>query len=118
MCLHNQRAWNMFTFNIPGCKLELPSIYIYISLYYKIVTTATVFILLVHLSLTFSKVPNAPKVPRFCIVADDLIKAIPEEVGYFMDDCKINATAYADDINIITASSVGMQRALRALVVL
>ena len=53
--------------------------------------------------------------PIFCIVADDLLKAIPEEVGYFMDDCKINATAYADDINIITASSVGMQRALRAL---
>ena len=42
-------------------------------------------------------------------MADDLLKAVPEEIGYFMDDCKINAMAYADDINIITASSVGMQ---------
>ena len=48
-------------------------------------------------------------------MADDLLKAIPKEVGYFVNDCKINATAYADDINIITASSIGMQRALRAL---
>ena len=49
VCSHNQRAWDMFTYNRPGCKLELPNI-VYISLYYKIITTVTVFILLVHLS--------------------------------------------------------------------
>ena len=53
--------------------------------------------------------------PIFYTVADDPLKAIPEKVGYFVDDCKFNAMAYANDINIITASSVGLQRALRAL---
>ena len=48
-------------------------------------------------------------------MTDQLLKAIPEEVGYNMDDFKVNATAYADDINIITSTRVGMQMALRVL---
>ena len=45
----------------------------------------------------------------------ELLKAIPEEVGYSMDNFKVNATAYADDINIITSARIGMQMALRVL---
>ena len=53
--------------------------------------------------------------PILCIVADELLKAIPKEVGYSMDDVRVNATAYADDINIITSTRIGMQTALRVL---
>ena len=53
--------------------------------------------------------------PILCIVADELLNAIPVEVGYLLSGTSINATAYADDINIITSSKFGMQKALTAL---
>ena len=40
----------------------------------------------------------------FCIVTDEIINSIPAEVGYLLNGTLINATAYADDINIITSS--------------
>ena len=53
--------------------------------------------------------------PIFCIVADELLNAIPVEVGYLLNGTSINATAYVDDVNIITSSKVGMQKALTGL---
>ena len=51
----------------------------------------------------------------FCIVADELLNSIPKGVGYTIDGTLVKATAYADDINIVSSSKIGIQKALAAL---
>lgn len=50
----------------------------------------------------------------FNAVMDRAIKAIPNHVGYRLNDRNFNCVAYADDIIIVTSTKMGMNLALEA----
>lgn len=52
----------------------------------------------------------------FNMVMDQVLKAIPEEVGFNLSpECRVNGMAFADDLTPVASSALGLQRALSAL---
>ncbi|KAK7874081.1 hypothetical protein R5R35_004625 [Gryllus longicercus] len=49
----------------------------------------------------------------FCLVVDDILSAIPPEVGFNLGDTKINGIAYADDLVLMSSTKWGMETCLR-----
>lgn len=52
----------------------------------------------------------------FNMVIDQILRVIPENVGFSLnDDCKVNGMAFADDLNVMTQSAVGMKVCLKSI---
>ncbi|KAK7788246.1 hypothetical protein R5R35_001099 [Gryllus longicercus] len=49
----------------------------------------------------------------FCLVVDDILSAIPPDVGFNLGDVKINCIAYADDLVLMSSTQWGMETSLR-----
>lgn len=49
----------------------------------------------------------------FCLVVDEVLGALPSEIGYEIEGTRLNAIAYADDVILISTTSLGMQSLLR-----
>lgn len=49
----------------------------------------------------------------FCLVVNEVLRSLPQDVGYDIDGHRLGALAYADDIILVSASGAGMRVALR-----
>lgn len=51
----------------------------------------------------------------FALVMDMVLSAVPKKIGYPISGHRINAVAYADDLEIKASSEVGMRMALKTI---
>lgn len=51
----------------------------------------------------------------FCLVVDNIMNALPPDVGFQLDESRLDTLAYADDVLLFAGSVWGLQKALRAV---
>ncbi|KAG7196446.1 hypothetical protein KM043_000117, partial [Ampulex compressa] len=51
----------------------------------------------------------------FCLVVDEVLRAVPSDVGYEIGDGRVNTLAYADDILLIASTKNGLDVSLQAV---